>query len=283
MATAVQALKRAAYLGSHVLRLGWWHLRGGRSVDLFGVRVKVHPRTDFPKHRRFPLPAGPADERIVQYTDFVQLMSLARCIDAMDGPVTIVEVGAHDGAYAVILGRLVAAHGGRVIAVEPNSKSFARLRSNVSMNGLDHIVTCVHAAAGDRRGAARIAIAGSQSGISGKAPWQESCAVEDVDVLPLSSLLDEQRITKVDILVVDVEGAELQVLRGIPWNTVWPAKVYCEFHPYAWPSFGYSKHEMFEFLRQRRLRAMDMYLREIGPELGDGYVGPTLLIPDLPT
>jgi FkbM family methyltransferase len=270
-------LKRTLYRACQFARKNYWRSRGGRTVRLFGTSVTVHPDTDFPSYRRFKLPQDGTTERIVQYADFVQLMSIARHLSELAEPPSIVEIGAYEGAYAVILGKLAASKKGHLLAVEPNSQSFKTLTWNVTKNELVDTVTCVQAAVGEHRRVARLSLDRSQSAISGDAPWQIGCATEEIRVEPLSTLLADRGITKVHLLIVDVEGAELPVLRSLEWNTVTIERIYCELHPYAWPSFGYTKEEMFSFLKSRELRALDMFFRELGPQIPDDYIGPALL------
>lgn len=279
MPNLTQTAKRAAYLSYQTACRALWRLKGGRTIRLFGTSVTVDPATDFPKYRRYQLPSGKPTDHIVQYADFVQLMSIARYLSEIEEPPTIVDVGAYEGAYAVILGKLAASKGGRVLAIEPNSRSFRKLQSNVAKNRLESSVLCIHAAVGEQRGRANLSLDGSQSGVSERAPWQAGCEGEESEIVSLSELLPAERhITKVHLLIIDVEGAELPVLRGYPWDEVPMDRIYCELHPYAWPSFGYTKEEMFSFLEDKGFRPLDMYLGQPGPRIGDGYVGPTLLM-----
>jgi len=41
-----------------------------------------------------------------------------------------------------------------------------------------------------------------------------------VDVMKLSSILDREKISKIDYMSIDVEGSELNVLRGIDWKNI---------------------------------------------------------------
>jgi hypothetical protein len=62
-----------------------------------------------------------------------------------------------------------------------------------------------------------------------------------------------------DLLIVDVEGAELPVLNGFPWETVRIEKIFVELHPYAWKDFGYGGDEFRSFLEEKGFRCLDMY------------------------
>ena len=61
---------------------------------------------------------------------------------------TLIDVGAHIGTFTLQGARFVGDNG-KVIAIEPNPKTFARLKDNVEYNGLRQ-VTLLQAASGDR-------------------------------------------------------------------------------------------------------------------------------------
>lgn len=78
--------------------------------------------------------------------------------------------------------------------------------------------------------------------------------------------------------MIDVEGAELAVLRGFPWGEVPVSMTLCEMHPYAWKDFGYDAQAMTKFMRERGLLCLDMFLGEHRTFTDEGYIGPTLLL-----
>ena len=85
-------------------------------------------------------------------------------------------------------------------------------------------------------------------------------------------------LDRIDLLIIDTEGAELPILRGIDWQATGVDKIFCELHPYNWKQFGYGGEDFKAFLQQHRLRCIDMYLRELTDFSDEQYVGPTLLI-----
>ena len=80
-----------------------------------------------------------------------------------------------------------------------------------------------------------------------------------------------------DLLIIDVEGAELPVLRGFAWQSASVDRIFCEMHPYAWKDFAYSNEDMRQFLMSHGYRCFDMYFREHKIFDSDAYVGPTFL------
>jgi hypothetical protein len=79
-------------------------------------------------------------------------------------------------------------------------------------------------------------------------------------------------------MLIDVEGAELSVLKGHPWQSVPAEKIFCELHPYAWKQFGYTNVDMQDFLSEHNFRCFDMYLQEHKIFTSEAYIGPTLLL-----
>lgn len=124
---------------------------------------------------------------------------------------TIVDLGAHVGLATL---RLLSAHpNARVIAVEADPALIPRLRKNVA--GLP--VTVVHAAVCNREGEQVFYRSDRSSwgnSLDRTLPYQTAVRVP---ALSLSSLLESEGVERVDLLKVDVEGAEWDILdRGAP-------------------------------------------------------------------
>jgi FkbM family methyltransferase len=254
--------------------LRWfWGISGGRRITAFGERFLVTPNTIFPSYRKFPLPKEGCVSEMVRYTDFVQLHSLCNLVAELDKP-TVIDIGAHHGAYAIILGKMVQKKGGKVIAVEPVPESYAVLLKNISLNGLSNTVMCEEAAISNESGHLVMELKGVESRLSVN-HTSNSCRVVG---MTLRQLLEKHAITKVDLLIIDVEGAELPVLRSFPWQSASVGRIFCELHPYAWKDFGYDGEGMRVFLLEHKYRCIDMYLNEHTTFTSGNYVGPTEFI-----
>ncbi len=118
---------------------------------------------------------------------------------------TFVDVGAHVGFHSVLAAQLVGP-AGKVFAVEPAPWAVELLRANVWRQGID--VTVLPFAASDAAGTVRLAL--EEAHRSGAHLTEAEDAVE-VQAAPLDELLPD---VAVDVLKVDVEGAEPLVLRG---------------------------------------------------------------------
>ena len=260
-------MKRAAAV---LLRM-WWRLRGGRTIQAFGQTCRFTAETELPIRLLVRLPARGALSNIVRYADLVQFHAACRFLSELRRPAVVVDVGAHHGTYAVIMGKFLQRMGGTLIAIEPNPDSARVLRENVSLNGLEATVRCEQVAVLDRAGQMRLDLNGSQSHVT---TGVHETGVQ-VPVVTLKGLLEKHRAQRVDLLMIDVEGAELPVLRGFPWGEVPLDWLLCELHPYAWQAFGYSGKDMTAFLREHGYRCIDAYLKEHAEFSEPGYIGPT--------
>ena len=131
------------------------------------------------------------------------------------------------------------------------------------------------AAVADPPGKTFISLGQSQSQIKGSSQGEECVRVQGYG---LHTLLAKHGFPRVDLAVIDVEGAELQVLRTFPWNTSSSATLFCEMHPNEWESLGTGPEEMENFLRAHRLRCIDAYLEEHSTFDRLEYLGPCLLL-----
>lgn len=120
----------------------------------------------------------------------------------------VVDAGAGMGENAIIFGALVG-DTGRVVSVEAHPASFSRLESFCRLNRLRN-VTCIQAALLDRHGTAYI---------TDEKHWIANTVVAGAGTLPvpavtLDALLDRLRLTEIDFLKMNIEGAELRALEG---------------------------------------------------------------------
>lgn len=126
---------------------------------------------------------------------------------------TAVDAGANAGEVTLHIAQLVGP-AGRVIAVEPVPPIADRLDENLKRNGLELRVRVIRSALGDRAGTLSLAAVTPgirNQGLSSVASAHQDCIRLDVPCVPLDDLIGSQRV---DLIKVDVEGAEAAVLRG---------------------------------------------------------------------
>jgi FkbM family methyltransferase len=117
----------------------------------------------------------------------------------------VVDVGANIGMFAL----RHALAGARVFAVEPHPGAFGRLRRNIGANALDGRITALSCALGAENGWARLVDA-PVTPLTRALPDPSGT----VQLRTLDDLVADVGLKRIDLLKLDVEGAEVEVLCG---------------------------------------------------------------------
>lgn len=128
---------------------------------------------------------------------------------------TVLDVGANVGFLTVIAARLVGA-GGRVVAFEPVPDNARQIRRNAKLNRLGNIEV-VESAVADRTGTATLVLARFAGGaaLEGADRPPDACGERTVPVVTLDEWCAGASVPAPALVKIDVEGAELAVLRGM--------------------------------------------------------------------
>jgi len=165
---------------------------------------------------------------------------------------TVVDVGANIGYNTVHAARLTGPRG-RVVAIEPTPDNLEVLRRNVGASGLTNIVV-EPVAVGRATGTRDLFVRGERSAVNSLFP--ASCYAHVTDVIPVTVVpLDELVHGSVDVVKIDVEGAELDVLEGMP--RILQAKktaLIVEWHPLLQQLAGYDPDALPRWLLERGWR-----------------------------
>ena len=202
------------------------------------------------------------------------MYSLCETVNKSQEHTVIVDIGAYHGIYAILLGSLIKEKKGKVLAIEPIPSNSDILRKNVHLNKLEDVVIIEETAVGINSGTVKMSYDDSESVLSNNPADQLY-----VPIARLDDLLEKNNLDHVDVLIIDVEGAELLVLQSFPWDKMAVPYIMCEMHPYNWKTFGYSGKDLIEFLKQHHLKCIDMYFQVYTEFTGLDYIGPCFLLP----
>jgi len=157
-----------------------------------------------------------------------------------------VDVGAYLGLYTVWACRRAR----RVISVEPNPAALAYLKVNIALNECSN-VTVVPKALSDRRGYTKLKI--PEAGEKGFIPMHSSIVRDfeeafevKVEMDTLDNVLEEVGVDSVDVLKIDVEGAEGLVVRGAEKALKEAKAVLIEIWPENMWVVGYLKNSGYK-------------------------------------
>lgn len=185
------------------------------------IAIKLNPDATF----EFPYGDGYWSKllnRSFSYEDELELLFR----DSASVDYTLIDCGANYGYWSVLVSS--APYGShKVIAIEPSSQNFARLKQNAETNGNRfEVMKC---AIGAARGTARLSgtkhealtIAGDSGG-----------GGEQVPVIALDNLLDDSKISINGkyLIKLDVEGVEIEAIKGSARLLQADSVVLCEEH-----------------------------------------------------
>ena len=165
-----------------------------------------------------------------------------------------VDVGAHWGYFSLIASQKVGKRG-RIISIEADPRLYRTLSRNVRDNALSQIEP-INIAAAAETGVLRMS--GYKEGeenwgvsrLLGSDQKGNDENVFDVPTASIDLLLDQRSIGKVDVLKMDIEGAEALALRGMEegLRSGRYRTMVIELHPGILPHFGSSVAAIGDFL-----------------------------------
>jgi FkbM family methyltransferase len=144
----------------------------------------------------------------------------------------VIDAGANEGLLSVIFGKKVGALG-RVIAIEPDSQNCIRFKNNISLNDAMEQVSLTTMGLWKSSGNLKFFEAGTVgSSIFYKLPKSKE---KKISVTSLDDLVVSKSLEKLNLIKMDIEGAEIEALIGAT-NTI------REFNP----NFSIASYHMIE-------------------------------------
>jgi FkbM family methyltransferase len=186
-----------------------------RSLKLLGVDKSVVLKFDVPKYGyKVYCPINKEDLIIVtKHED-----EIIEHFNPKQGDI-VVDVGAHIGRYTIIASKRVGENG-KVIAIEAHPGNYEMLNRNIKLNGLTNVMTLNYAVY-SKETKIKLFLPGEKSNrtiyntlISSRATDEEKFV--EVNANTLDNLLQQGGISDAEVnwIKIDVEGAELEVLKG---------------------------------------------------------------------
>jgi FkbM family methyltransferase len=172
--------------------------------------------------------------------------------DLIKPGMTVFDIGANWGVYSVAAKRLLGSDG-NLVSFEPNKNEYSKLNKNLSLNkgGMSH-VTLVNSAVGDSDGSAIFYMPPEYKGAYGslgRPKIDEDCEAIEVKITKLDSYINENSISALDVIKIDVEGAEIKVLTGaIETLKKFSPVILMEVSDKRTIVFGYKARELCDFL-----------------------------------
>ncbi len=131
---------------------------------------------------------------------------------------TFIDLGANLGIYSLVAASLTGKNG-NVVAIEPSLREYSRLVKNIKLNHLSHIQTINIGIAGKRSQKVPFKIAASNHAghnTLGNFAYTDVklSKIQLINLDTVDNLVKKQKLQKVDLIKMDIEGSELAALYG---------------------------------------------------------------------
>lgn len=193
---------------------------------------------------------------------------LKTLLDKLQPADTVWDIGASYGIYTIFFSLKV--NKGNVFAFEPEKATYKLLTKNIQLNNLKN-VTPLQMALGDIEGITELHISESANigthSLAVRTDYPISRKGQKIQIQKGSDLVKQNAILSPTAIKIDVEGAELNVLRGIETILSSPVLrlVQIEIHPKLLPLFGGTLENIFMLMELNGFAAIKSIQR--GTEL----------------
>lgn len=151
----------------------------------------------------------------------------------------VLECGAHHGVTTTFFAKAVG-NKGKIIAFEPNPFNISVIRKNVELNNLSNAVV-VNKAIGDKAGKANFSYFSNSSLQLGR------LGTYPAEITTMDEYLDE----KPTMLKIDVEGFDVEALKGAKKVLKTRPKIALEIHTDQLSNYGHKVEDIFSLLDLR--------------------------------
>lgn len=171
------------------------------------------------------------------------------------------DIGSSIGLNSIIAAKKI--NKGKVISFEPDPENLDKLEKNYKLNKLTNY-QIVNFAVGDAKNKLKLYTAGSNGFSPSLQKVNGIDSFIEVNVDSIDNLIKKGIIPLPDIVKVDVEGAELMVLRGMKnllMGPVAPRKIFLELHSDFITAFGGSVSDVYSFFENIPYSYKNLYYR----------------------
>lgn len=163
----------------------------------------------------------------------------------------VYDVGSHFGLYTCFAGNTVP--DGNVFSFEPDPDNFARLTENAELN--NRCKEQYRVALSNESGTMTVSRTGSKKAHLGEGDNDTAVTVWNGD-----EIIREKELPRPTVLKIDVEGEELNVLRGLSETIDRPdcRLIYCEVHPQTAYHWGLTETELSQLHELLESKGFDL-------------------------
>ena len=167
--------------------------------EVLGIKMRFYPKTNVSERKFLLMP---------QFFDSKEREIIAKNLTPNG---VFVDIGANAGIYSLFSAKLLKEHG-TILAFEPNPTMINRLKANIGFNSFAQKIKLFEYGLSNKEEVLSLNLDPTNLGGSSIVEHQDSASKISVLCRPLLKVLSEEKINHIDILKIDVEGAEEMVL-----------------------------------------------------------------------
>lgn len=168
------------------------------------------------------------------------------------------DVGSNHGIFSLVF--LKQNPSGKALSVDPSPLADRIRRNNQSLNGMDSSLLSYQVACGAEEGNVDMHFNWHHLEVSGKG--DEKLETVSVPVRPLDALCEESAVSP-EVVKIDVEGFELEVLKGAQVVLSNAKLLLLEIHPELLDKLNVRASDIFDWLAKRGWRVSTLSGKEI--------------------
>lgn len=166
-------------------------------------------------------------------------------LDYLKEGMTVLDIGANIGYYSLIFSNIVGQNG-KVYSFEPTKSTYTKFIKNIELNQCKNIFSYNKALSNVNE--KRKLYYADDHGRNAFAPEGKNTEFEDVECISLDEFINQNNL-KVDFIKIDVEGAELLVLKGaLNFLKNYNGPIYCEFNKTKINNLEYELKDLVSFI-----------------------------------
>jgi len=180
------------------------------------------------------------------YPIYGEIKELEDLLDELGKEDIFFDIGSHVGIYSIISATTIEEN--QIFAFEPHPLNVKRMKENMKLNNIRRI-NIFEVGLSDEDIVGELSVDGKEPGAVGHSVDRRNEAYE-IKYQEGDKIIKEENLPKPNIIKIDVEGAELKVLRGLE-NSLQNCRVcYAEVSDDL-KDFGECRQELFKFFEER--------------------------------
>lgn len=222
------------------------HLNSRNTEDLFNLASHADANSTLPYHPRS------------FHSNVDETAVVAKLLSDRDGRQHVMlDVGAHVGTSAEYFDAL----GWSIHCFEPDPTNRAKLTQRFGQS--ENVRIDPRAVSDKPATGLKFFTSDVSTGISGLHAFTDSHEqTTTVDATTVADIVSNRIIKSVDFLKIDVEGFDLNVLKGVPWDRIKPDVIECEFEDNKTRKMGHTWKDIGTYLKDQ---SYSVYVSEWHP------------------